>query len=118
MKWGMDIKCMKTKIRKLFLVVGWRGGAAYQRRGEKWTEVAAHGGRTACRTAGWSAVSTALLHDGRHALLVLPLVLLVELSGLTVGRTVGVRLIKQGLTRRRETLGNVHFIQVLKNGGI
>lgn len=116
MKWGMDIKCMKTKIRKLFFwwwVGG--GGAAYQRRGEKWTEMAAHGGRTACRTAGWSAVSTALLHDGRHALLVLPLVLLVELSGLTVGRTVGVRLIKQGLTRRRETLGNVHFIQVMKN---
>lgn len=63
--------------------------------------MAAHGGRTACRTAGWSAVSTALLHDGRHALLILPLVLLVQLSRLAVGRTVGVRLIKQGLTRRK-----------------
>lgn len=92
-----------------------RGGVG---EGGSWTEMAAHGGRTACRTTGWSAVSTALLHDGRHALLVLPLILLVELSGLTVGRTVWVGFIKQGLAKTRETLVSMPFIQVLKNVGI
>ena len=51
-----------------------------------------------------STVSPALFYDGRHALLVLPLVLLVQLSCLTVGWTVGVWFIKQGLLRRREIL--------------
>lgn len=103
---------MKTKIRKLFLLV--EGGQHTKDEGAKGTEMAAHGGRT----AGWSAVSTALLHDGRHALLILPLVLLVELSGLTVGRTVGVRLIKEGLAKTKETLVDVPCIQAFKNVGI
>lgn len=41
-----------------------------------------------------SNVHPALLHNGRHPLLVLPLVLLVELCGLTVGWAVGVRLVQ------------------------
>lgn len=89
----MYIKCMKTKITKLLLLV---------EEGQHTKDEGESGLRTACRTAGWSALSTALLHDGRHALLVLPLVLLVELSGLTVGRTVGVRFIKQGLAKKRQ----------------
>lgn len=46
-----------------------------------------------------STVSPALFYDGRHTLLVLPLVLLVQLSCLTVGWTVGVWFIKQRLDR-------------------
>lgn len=42
-------------------------------------------------------VHPALLHDGRHSLLVLPLVLLVQLGGLAVGRAVGVGLVQQRL---------------------
>lgn len=42
-------------------------------------------------------VFPALLHDGRHPLLVLPLVLLVQLGRLAVGRAVGVRLIQERL---------------------
>lgn len=41
-----------------------------------------------------SDIHPALLHNGRHPLLVLPFVLLVELCGLTVGWAVGVRLIQ------------------------
>lgn len=48
-----------------------------------------------------SAVSPALFHDSRNPLLILPLVLLVQLSCLTVGWTVGIWFIKQGLERRR-----------------
>lgn len=50
-----------------------------------------------------STVSPALFYDGRHTLLVLPLVLLVQLGRLAVGWTVGVWFIKQGLGRRTET---------------
>lgn len=46
-----------------------------------------------------STVSPALFYNSRHALLVLPLVLLVELRSLTVGRTVGVWFIEQRLDR-------------------
>lgn len=46
---------------------------------------------------GSSDVHPALLHDGRHPLLVLPLVFLIELCGLTVGRAVGVWLVQQRL---------------------
>lgn len=52
-----------------------------------------------------STVSPALFYDGRHTLLVLPLVLLVQLSCLTVGRTVWVWFIKQGLGKRKYTEG-------------
>ena len=47
-----------------------------------------------------STVSPALFYNGRHTLLVLPLVLLVELSRLAVGRTVGIWFIKQRLRMR------------------
>lgn len=43
----------------------------------------------------WSTVPPALFHDGRHTLLVLPLVLLVQLGRLTVSRTVWVWFVKQ-----------------------
>lgn len=46
-----------------------------------------------------STVSPALFYDGGHTLLVLALVLLVQLSRLAVGRTVGVWFIEQGLHR-------------------
>lgn len=54
--------------------------------------------REASRTVR-STVPPALFYNGRHAFLVLPLVLLVQLSCLAVGRTVGVWLIKQRLDR-------------------
>lgn len=47
-----------------------------------------------------STVSPALFYDGRHTFLILPLVLLVQLSCLAVGWTVGVWFIKQGLRRK------------------
>lgn len=46
-------------------------------------------------------VRPALLHDGRHPLLVLPLVFLIELCGLTVGWAVGVWLIQQRLQQEK-----------------
>lgn len=44
-----------------------------------------------------SDIHPALLHNGRHPLLILPLVFLIELCGLTVGWAVGVWLVQQRL---------------------
>lgn len=49
-----------------------------------------------------STVSPALFYNGRHTLLILPFVLLVELGCLTVGWTVGVWFIKQRLRKKKE----------------
>lgn len=46
---------------------------------------------------GSSDVHPALLHDGRHPLLVLTLVLLIQLCGLAVRGAVGVGLVQQRL---------------------
>lgn len=51
-----------------------------------------------------SAVHPALLHNGRHPLLVLSLVFLIELCSLTVGRAVGIRLIQQWLWTKAKNL--------------
>lgn len=60
---------------------------------ERWTGGVADGEEGA---GVWrlSDVHPALLHDGRHPLLVLPLVLLVELCGLTVGGAIWVWLVQ------------------------
>lgn len=62
---------------------------------ERWTGAGgANGEEEGAGRWSLSDVHPALLHDGRHPLLVLPLVLLVELCRLTVGRAVGVRLVQ------------------------
>lgn len=58
------------------------------------------GGDEGVTSESSSDVDPALLHDGRHPLLVLPLVFLIELCGLTVGRAIGVWLIQQRLRER------------------
>lgn len=58
---------------------------------------------------GRSAVHPALLHDGRHPLLVLPLVFLVELCGLAVGWAVGIWLIQQRLGGKKKVTFNEHW---------
>lgn len=56
-----------------------------------------------------SAVCPALLHDGRHPLLVLPLVFLIELCSLAVRRAVGVWLIQQRLGIIKEEFNIIEF---------
>lgn len=61
-------------------------------------------GRREAITSIRSTVSPALFYDGRDAFLIFPFVLLVQLSCLAVGRTVGVWLIKQGLQGERRLI--------------
>lgn len=53
---------------------------------------------------GSSDVHPALLHDGRHSLLVLTLVLLIQLCGLAVRGAVGVGLVQQRLETENQNI--------------